>query len=152
MQDFDKFVSSGVCEPSMCEFIMHLLRLRRQIPKDVFVRQPHILRNSKTGDENLPKGVRPRVQIFPYRSNSKKWALFFLERDEAVKKLRCVMLAETYEPEAFEWAVNHFRHKFDVKDIEQETWPSSQGHELFLFLGFTKMLFPEMDLRTSDYE
>ena len=75
LTDLDALLEKGVLEPSTWELLAGVLRA--SLPSDVLLRQPHLLRTQKTGVEHLPRNARnPRMQIFPYRSNSKQWAMF----------------------------------------------------------------------------
>ena len=60
LNDFDALAWRGKLEPSMWELLAHVLR--PHLPSDVLLRQPHVLRSQKTGDEHLPKNVTPRVK------------------------------------------------------------------------------------------
>ena len=75
LTDFDALLEKGVLEPSTWELLAGVLRA--SLPSDVLLRQPHLLRKQKTGMEHLPRNAKnPRMQIFPYRSNSKQCAAF----------------------------------------------------------------------------
>ena len=73
------FVSSGAMSPAVFELLAQVLR--PILPKDILLRQSHILRKGKCGDDSLPRGSKPRLQIFPYRSDSKRWSLFVSHTD-----------------------------------------------------------------------
>ena len=119
LKEFDELLEKGVLEPSTWELLAHLLR--PSLPRDVLLRQAHVLRSQKTGPEHLPRYFKnPRVQIFPYRSNSKQWALFFITEKKGADdtegyELRAVM-PRNYDKEAFAWAINHLEFQFRITD------------------------------------
>ena len=103
----------GTLEPSMFELLANVFRQR--LPKDVFLHRPHVLRSQKTGPEQLPKhNATPRIQVFPYRSNSKMWAVFLITSTEEGHELH-VVRPEKYDVEAFDWATNHLRCQYKVQ-------------------------------------
>ena len=136
LKEFDELLEKGVLEPSTWELLAHLLR--PSLPRDVLLRQAHVLRSQKTGPEHLPRYFKnPRIQIFPYRSNSKQWALFFITEKKGADdtegyELRAVM-PRNYDKEAFAWAISHLKFQFRTKEEPTfEEWPSNHGAQLLL--------------------
>ena len=131
LHDFDLLVQRGVLEPSTWELLA--LLMRPHLPKDVLLRQPHVLRSRKTGPEHLPKmSVRPRVQIFPYRSNSKQWSLFFLTENGQDYTLKAIV-PESYEETAFDFAFKHLQFQYKIAtEATIAHWPSAGGFGLLL--------------------
>ena len=67
-------LEKGSLEPSVME--LYLSFLKPHLPEDVLVKNVFALRSKKTSLDHLPKYKNPRVQVFPYRSNSNIWACF----------------------------------------------------------------------------
>ena len=137
LTDFDASLEKGVLEPSTWELLAGVLRA--SLPSDVLLRQPHLLRKQKTGMEHLPRSAKnPRMQIFPYRSNSKQWAMFVVTWvEEEQYSLRAIVPKEFAE-EAFSWAISHLKHQFQIKDEPAYThWPSETGAQLQICLLYT---------------
>ena len=112
----------------------------------MLLRQAHVLRSQKTGPEHLPRYFKnPRIQIFPYRSNSKQWALFFITEKKGADvtesyELRAVM-PRNYDKEAFAWAINHLKFQFRITEEPTfEEWPSNHGAQLLLAEGLLQQL------------
>ena len=113
LTEYDTLLQKGALEPSMVELMAKMLR--QHLPKDVLLHRPHQLRSQKTGPDQLPKhGESPRVQVFPYRSNSKMWALFLVTCTDGDYTLH-VLTPEKYDAEAFDWATNHLRCQYKIQ-------------------------------------
>ena len=144
LTDFDALLEKGVLEPSTWELLAGVLRA--SLPSDVLLRQPHLLRKQKTGMEHLPRSAKnPRMQIFPYRSNSKQWAMFVVTWvEEEQYSLRAIVPKEFAE-EAFSWAISHLKHQFQIKDEPAYThWPSETGAQLQIAVGLMQALSSEL--------
>ena len=130
-------LQKGTLDASMFELLANVLR--QHLPKDVFIHQPHKLRSKRTGPDQLPKHVgSPRVQIFPYRSNSKQWCVFIVTKANEKYELR-VVTPEQFDATAFDWATTHLRCQYAVRSAtEYSSWPSTRGSELLLLLGVAK--------------
>ena len=114
LTDFDALLEKGTLEPSTWELLANVLRA--SLPRDILLRQAHVLRKQKTGVEHLPRHMQdPRVQVFPYRSNSKQWAMFVVTRVEKNRYTLRVVAPMTYDEEAFGWAVSHLQYQFQIK-------------------------------------
>ena len=137
LTEYDTLLQKGALEPSMVALMAKLLR--QHLPKDVLLHRPHQLRSQKTGPDQLPNhGESPRVQVFPYRSNSKMWALFLVTCTDGDYTLH-VLTPEKYDAEAFDWATNHLRCQYKIQqETTHSSWPSGRGSELLLFAGFAK--------------
>ena len=107
--DVDAFLDKGV----LCESVLELLLkvARENLSRDAMIHQPHQVRKCKTGVENILAGpsVHPRLQVFPYRSQSKLWGFFIVRKAQDRYELRSV-LPEGCPPEVFEWATQHLRY------------------------------------------
>ena len=131
LKEYDMLLHKGTLEPSMFELLANVFR--QHLPQDVFVHRPYVLRSKKTGPEQIPKHVTsPRIQVFPYRSNSKMWALYLLVKTNEKYTLR-VVTPEKYDAEAFDWATNHLRCQYKVQEETiYATWPSGRGSEVLV--------------------
>ena len=106
LADFDALLEKGTLEVSTWEMLAHVLRT--SLPRDVLLRQAHVLRKQKTGLEHLPKHSKtPRIQIFPYRSNSKQWAMFLVTRNEDERYSLRAVLPMDHDQDAFSRAIKH---------------------------------------------
>ena len=140
LTDVDALIEKDVLEPSTWELIAHVLR--SSLPKDVILRQAHVLRKQKTGFEHLPRHAKdPRIQIFPYRSNSKQWAMFLVTRVEKERYTLCAVVPVDYEKDAFSWAVSHLQYQVQIKEEPVFTeWPSNMGAQLLVADGLLQTL------------
>ena len=143
LTDYDMLLQKGVLEPSMFELLANIFR--QYLPKDVVLHRPHILRSQKTGPDQITKhSAVPRVQIFPYRSNSKMWAVFLVTHTEEKYSLHVVTPAK-FDVEAFDWATNHLRWQYKIQsDTTYATWPSARGSELLLLLGLAREILDDV--------
>ena len=143
LTDFDALLEKGVLEPSTWELLANVLR--SSLPRDVLLRQAHMLRKQKTGVEHLPRHANdPRVQIFPYRSNSKQWAMFIVTRIEEKRYSLRAIVPMNHDEEAFSWAVNHLKYQFRIKEDPLYTqWPSNVGAQLLVADGLLQALAEE---------
>ena len=136
LRDLDAFLDKGVMSESVWEFLGKVWRA--QLPQSVLVHRPHVLRQGKVSGDNLPPGLCPRREVFPYCSKSKLWGFFVVTRDESQCCLRA-FLPEGGPPEAFEWAKKHMESSFGVS-CASSSWQSSGGHDLFVLLELFGML------------
>ena len=143
LTDFDALLEKGVLEPSTWELLAGVLRA--SLPSDVLLRQPHLLRKQKTGMEHLPRSAKnPRMQIFPYRSNSKQWAMFVVTWVEEEQYSLRAIVPKGFAEEAFSWAISHLKHQFQIKDEPAYThWPSETGAQLHIAVGLMQSLSSE---------
>ena len=147
--EYDELLEKGSLEPSMMELLMNFLR--PHLPRDIFIKQPFALRSKKTGLEHLPKNAKPRVQVFPYRSNSKTWAFYLLIENDDGYTLQ-VVTPKKYAAEAFEWATKHLQFQYNIThEVTYLDWPSDQGSELLFMIGLLRALFPDTSI-TQDQE
>ena len=115
LTDVDALLNRSALESSTWEMLAHLLR--PSLPRDVLLRQVHVLRSQKTGLEHLPRHCKsPRVQIFPYLSKSKQWAMFLVTSEDKDRYTLRVLVPATYDPEAFSWATNHLRFQYRINE------------------------------------
>ena len=133
----------GTLEASMFELLAHVLR--QHLPREVFIHQPHKLRSKRTGPDQLPKHAgSPRVQVFPYRSNSKQWCVFMVTKENESYELR-VVTPERFDAAAFDWATTHLRCQYAIQtETTYSPWPSMRGSELLLFLGVAKAVMSDV--------
>ena len=148
LTDFDALLEKGNLEPSTWELLANVLRA--SLPRDILLRQAHVLRKQKTGVEHLPRHAQdPRVQVFPYRSNSKQWAMFVVTRVEESRYTLRVVVPMKYDEEAFSWAVSHLQYQFQIKEDPVYTqWPSDTGAQLLVEESLLRTLCEQM-LRTT---
>ena len=147
--EYDELLEKGILEPSTLELLMNFVR--PHLPKEIFVKQPFALRSKKTSEDHLPKNVKPRVQVFPYRSNSQAWAFYLVTKHEDENTLQ-VITPTKYAAEAFDWATKQLKFQYNVtREITYLTWPSEQGSELLVVAGLLRALLPEANI-TRDQE
>ena len=140
LSDYDALLEKGVLEPSTWELLANVLRAL--LPRDVLLRQVHVLRQQKTGVEHLPRNAKdPRIQVLPYRSNSKQWAMFIVTRvDEEQSALR-VLVPMKHDEEAFSWAISHIQYRYRITEEPSYTeWPSHIGAQLLVADGLLQAL------------
>ena len=143
LSEYDMLLQKGTLEASMFELLANVLR--QHLPTDVFIHQPHKLRSKRTGPDQLPKHAGAlRLQLFPYRSNSKQWCLFLLTKANESYELR-VVTPEQFDAAAFDWATTHLRCQYAIRtETTYSSWPSMRGSELLLFLGVAKEVLSDV--------
>ena len=140
LADFDALLEKGTLEVSTWEMLAHVLRT--SLPHDVLLRQAHVLRKQKTGLEHFSKHSRnPRIQIFPYRSNSKQWAMFLVTRNEDDRYSLRAVLPMDHDKEAFSWAIKHLQFQYSItEEPTYATWPSNVGAQILVAEGLVQAL------------
>ena len=149
ISDVDALLDKGILEPSAWELLANVLRF--SLPRDVLLRRAHELRSKKTGLEHLPKHTKePRVQIFPYRSNSKQWAVFIVTWVEVKRYTLRGVVPMDYDDDAFSWAVSHLQFQYQIKtEPELTQWPSNTGAQLLIADGLCSAFRDEMSTTSS---
>ena len=144
LTEFDALLEKGVLEPSTWELMANVLRA--SLPSDVLLRQAHVLRKQKTGMEHLPrKAKEPRVHVFPYRSNSKQWAMFVVTWVEKEHYTLRAIVPKDCDEAAFAWAISHLKYQFKIQDEPAYTyWHSDTGAQLLIADGLLQALSSEM--------
>ena len=56
------------------------------------------------------------MQIFPYVSKSKQWAMFLVTCIEDQKYSLRVVVPVNHDKEAFSWAINHLKFQYAIAD------------------------------------
>ena len=100
-KEVESFCRSGTLTTGMFELLAK--RLHPYLPRTTVLRRATDLRRNKGSTEHLGKRkTKPTIQLFPYQSNSKAWALFVVDQsDEKAATLHRIM-PETYADKAFE--------------------------------------------------
>ena len=113
--EVDSFLNSGALTPAMFELFVKLLI--PYLPATTVLRNVFDLRRNRCSLDTLRgRKVSPKVQIFPYLSNSKNWALFIVDKAQEGTTLRKVM-PETYAEKAFEHVIQKLITTYDLSLI-----------------------------------
>ena len=141
LMQYNTLLEKGSLEPSVME--LYLSFLKPHLPEDVLVKNVFALRSRKTSLDHLPKYKNPRVQVFPYRSNSNIWAFFLITTTESGHTLH-IVTPHTYTSEALDWATKHLQCQYGITESPTySTWSSERGSELLSVLGLLRVLFPD---------
>ena len=140
LDEFHDFATLGI----LCFSTWQMLANRFQplLPEDVVMLTPHTLHGknialpAKLLSTPKHKAVRPRLRLYPYRTQSKRWVLFCAE-DTVSEPDRCFKLT-TIAPDglaltAFDWARNHLSRTLNAAHGEVLTFHSTGSSDADLF-------------------
>ena len=116
--------------------------IQLHLPKSTVLRNVFDLRKNRCSEETLKqRRTPPQVQLFPYLSNSKHWALFIIEKKDTTFTLRKVM-PETYHAKAFEHVTKQLTAAYDPQFTHETTWQSSRGLDTLFVYSIVEYLQP----------
>ena len=145
LTDVEGFLRSGTLTTGMFELFAKLLH--PYFPRTTVLRHATDLRRNRGSTEYLRnKKTKPRIQLFPYQSNSKAWALFVIDQSNEQATTLHRIMPETYAEKTFEHVTHSLAMMYKPEETKDTTWPSSRGLDM-LFLSTVLKYLKNLDDR-----
>ena len=132
-----KYLREGSVEPGLFGLLVKLLTLH--LPPHIRVHPSHVVRHKQV-DRALRLPVRTRhpddsrLDVFPYRSNSKLWSFFLVRSTEADGRSLKIILPRHHPAMAFEWAIWYMERNIPHAVVaDTSVWPNQLGNDIAVF-------------------